>query len=281
MSTGFTKLFSSITQSTVWQEPDHVRIVWITMLALADRNGEVQASVPGLAHSARVSLENTLNALQVLTNPDPYSRTKDNDGRRIEEVDGGWALLNHAKYRAKLSEEDRRAYKADKQRKYRERDKAAEAAADDSTGVHGGQSGTNVTQAEAEADSEAPKASAPAEQKPSRAKAGARKGAKLTFDQWVEEVKAAGEQAIPADHEAFQIALNAGMPKQYIRIAWHVFRASHTGRPDKKQVDWRKAFANYVRHNYFKLWRSSPDGFELTSVGVQSQREMEGEANGS
>jgi hypothetical protein len=49
MSVTFTKLFSSITESTVWDEPDRVRLVWITMLAMADKHGRVWASVPGLA----------------------------------------------------------------------------------------------------------------------------------------------------------------------------------------------------------------------------------------
>ena len=37
--------------------------------------------------------------------PDPDSRTKDHGGRRIEEIDGGWRLLNHAKYKAIRDEE--------------------------------------------------------------------------------------------------------------------------------------------------------------------------------
>jgi hypothetical protein len=37
----FTKLLSSITDSTIWGESDGVRIVWVTMLAMADRRGRV------------------------------------------------------------------------------------------------------------------------------------------------------------------------------------------------------------------------------------------------
>src|SRR3990167_4075212 len=46
---GFTKLFAGLVHSTVWREDMHVKVVWITLLALADRNGEVLASIPGLA----------------------------------------------------------------------------------------------------------------------------------------------------------------------------------------------------------------------------------------
>jgi len=107
---GFVKLFSSILESTIWRESDNVRLVWITMLALADKRGEVSASIPGLADRARVSIEDCKEAIKILSSPDEYSRTKDNDGKRIEEIEGGWQLLNYSKYRKKLSEDERREY---------------------------------------------------------------------------------------------------------------------------------------------------------------------------
>jgi hypothetical protein len=105
MSTTFTKLFSSITESTIWVEPDHIRITWIAMLAMCDRRGRVWASIPGLANRARVSVEQAAEAIERFLAPDPYSRTPDNDGRRIEVIDGGWRLLNYDKYRQIKDEE--------------------------------------------------------------------------------------------------------------------------------------------------------------------------------
>lgn len=105
---GYTKLFSSITTSTIWQEDNDTRIVWITMLAISDANGYVAASVPGLANAANVTLERCIEAIEKLSGPDKWSRTKEFDGRRITEADGGWVLLNHAKYRAIRDAEDRR-----------------------------------------------------------------------------------------------------------------------------------------------------------------------------
>lgn len=96
----FTKLFTSITESTIWVAPDAHRLCWITMLAMADNKGRVWASVPGLANRARIQVDDCRSALASFMAPDPDSRTKDHDGRRIEEIDGGWKLLNHAKYRA-------------------------------------------------------------------------------------------------------------------------------------------------------------------------------------
>lgn len=111
MSVTFTKLFSSITESTIWCEPSDTRIVWVTMLAMADRHGRVWASVPGLANRAQVSMESTEQALEKFLSPDPYSRTHDFEGRRIEQIDGGWRLLNHEKYRSIRDDEERKAYK--------------------------------------------------------------------------------------------------------------------------------------------------------------------------
>lgn len=117
----FTKLFSSITDSTIWRETDTTRILWITMLAMADRDGLVSASVPGLADRARISMESAQIALKTLLSPDQWSRTKDFDGRRIEEVDGGWLLLNYEKYRAKASADEVREKTAARVARYRVR----------------------------------------------------------------------------------------------------------------------------------------------------------------
>lgn len=118
---GYTKLFSSIIHSTIWREPHHVRVVWITLLAMADRDGDVEASVPGLADAARVTRAECEDALRVLEAPDPDSRDAENEGRRIAKVPGGWQLLNHHKYRDRLSEDDRRRANADRQARHRDR----------------------------------------------------------------------------------------------------------------------------------------------------------------
>lgn len=114
MSMTFTKLFTSITESTVWLTPASTRIVWITMIAMADRHGRVYASVPGLAHRARVTVDECREALRTFESPDEESRTKEFEGRRILAFEGGWELLNHAKYRAIQNDEaireSKRAY---------------------------------------------------------------------------------------------------------------------------------------------------------------------------
>ena len=117
----FTKLFASITDSTIWSEDNETRIVWITMLAMCDRHGYVAASVPGLAARARVSIEATEAALAKFMAPDKYSRSQEYEGRRVEAVDRGWNILNHGRFMEMRDEEARREY--DRKRKRDQRDR--------------------------------------------------------------------------------------------------------------------------------------------------------------
>lgn len=100
----YTKLHATILDSSVWLEPAHVRLVWITMLAMADQHGVVHASVGGLAHRARVTKEECSDAIARFLGPDPDSRDR-TTGERIEEVPGGWLVLNHANYRDRQTRE--------------------------------------------------------------------------------------------------------------------------------------------------------------------------------
>ena len=93
------------------------------MLALADRNGEIQASIPGLARLAGVPIPDCEEAIAKFTAPDQYSRTPDDQGRRIEKIEGGWALLNHSKYREMASRDDSKAANAERQQRHREKAK--------------------------------------------------------------------------------------------------------------------------------------------------------------
>ena len=121
MNGGFAKLFTSIVTSSVWSESNETRITWITLLAIADGGGRVEASIPGLAHLARISVPDCEEALKRLAAPDSYSRTTDYQGRRIEAIDGGWAILNYAKYRERRDPEKRRAQNRNAKRRQRER----------------------------------------------------------------------------------------------------------------------------------------------------------------
>jgi len=118
MGEGFTKLASSIISSSIWSEDDKTRILWITMLALADADGFVSGTCPGLAAMARMTAKQVRTSLDKLLDIDPESRTKDNDGRRLAEVEDGWFILNYSKYRDKDRLERRKEYLRQYQREY-------------------------------------------------------------------------------------------------------------------------------------------------------------------
>ncbi len=125
MTKGYVKLFSTLVTSSIWSEDDKTRLVWITMLALSNRDGVVEAALPGLARAANVTVKDCEAAIKRLMEKDPYSRSKEFDGRRIEPCDGGWLILNHGKYAEMLSLESRREYFRIKQKEYRRRSKEA------------------------------------------------------------------------------------------------------------------------------------------------------------
>ena len=123
MIEGYTKLFSTIVSSSLWAEDSDTKVLWITLLALSDANGEIGGSIPGLAQIAGIPVDSARTAITRFLAPDPDSRTKDNDGRRIEEVDGGWRLLNYKVYREKLSQADQKEQARVRKQRQRERDK--------------------------------------------------------------------------------------------------------------------------------------------------------------
>jgi hypothetical protein len=98
---GFVKLYDSILDSSVWGEDHETFRVWVTLLLMARPDGVVPCRAPGVANRARVSLPKTVEALQNFCAPDPYSQSREHDGRRLEECEAGFLLLNFAKYREK------------------------------------------------------------------------------------------------------------------------------------------------------------------------------------
>jgi len=119
---GYTKLFSSILASSIWSLPDAVRIVWITLLAMADRNGFVEASLGGIAHQARKDKTATRKALAVLMAPDEDSKNPAHEGRRIQPVEQrGFMILNYARYRDGLSDEPEAVGSRERMRRLRDR----------------------------------------------------------------------------------------------------------------------------------------------------------------
>ena len=123
----FVKIYGSIIRSTVWAgQPAHTKLVWVTLLILADSDGRVEGSVPGLASTAGVSIEECEEALATFMAPDKYSRTKEHEGRRLTEIPGGWFVLNHSKYRDMRTPAAQK--QAERQKRYRDKQKRGDVA---------------------------------------------------------------------------------------------------------------------------------------------------------
>lgn len=122
---GYTKLFEELVASSVWDEDDKTRIVWITMLALKNRDHFVRGTTHYLALAARVTDEDCARALAKLSSADAESHNKEFDGRRVLLVSGGWQIVSGDKYQKMLSVEERREYQRVKQAEYRKRRKSS------------------------------------------------------------------------------------------------------------------------------------------------------------
>lgn len=120
-----------------------------------DQNGFAQfASVPNVAHRARVSLEEAQEALRCLECDDPNSADPDHAGRRLERVQGGWMVLNAEKHRKLVTAEIIREQTRLRVQRHREMKRGSNASVTPSEAV-------SVVQAEARAQEHGEAKSAP------------------------------------------------------------------------------------------------------------------------
>lgn len=79
---------------------------------------------------------------------------------------------------------------------------------------------------------------------------------------------------MPATDPIFEWAADAGIPIDYLRLAWLVFLRDWKAK--KPQQDWRATYRNAVRQNWLKLWFFHADGdCRLTTTGEQERRAHE------
>ena len=103
------------------------------------------------------------------------------------------------------------------------------------------------------------------------------RGAKaaVSLKTWAESVKAKGEKLIPEDDAVFDYAAAAGIPDDFMALAWQEFRHRYSQPDAKRYRDWRQVFRKAVRGNWLKLWYADPNGeYRLTTTGIQAQRAM-------
>lgn len=106
------KIFDSFFDSSIMDEPLHVRYALQCLIGLADAEGFVDMTVTALARRIGLSVEQTQDAIERLSSPDPLSRSSAEEGRRLVPIRDsyGWKLVNYEHYRAMAKESDRREY---------------------------------------------------------------------------------------------------------------------------------------------------------------------------
>lgn len=108
--------------SSVWSEPDNVRVVFITMLAKKDSDHIVRGSAFQIGRWANKTEEEVLEALTILSSPDTKRKEpQPHEGRRIQKVEDGWFILNGEEYRKKIADEMRKARLRRAQTRYRQK----------------------------------------------------------------------------------------------------------------------------------------------------------------
>jgi hypothetical protein len=90
-----------------------------------------------------------------------------------------------------------------------------------------------------------------------------------TFDEWIASFPE-DQDAIAKDHAVFRYAEKAGIPHEFLLLAWDEFCERYEG-ATKTYADWPKTFYNAVRGNWYKLWAPGESGYFLTTVGQQAR----------
>ncbi len=97
------KIFDSIYDSTL-ADDWRALITFQQMIVLCDADGVIDMTPAALSRRTSIPVDIIKAGIEILEAPDPYSKTPDHEGRRIERIDDhrpwGWVIVNHGKYRA-------------------------------------------------------------------------------------------------------------------------------------------------------------------------------------
>lgn len=96
---------------------------------------------------------------------------------------------------------------------------------------------------------------------------------KVRLADWISALD--GGDTVPSDDPLFDWAQTAGIPREWIALAWWAFEARYES-DTKTYTDWRAVFRRAVREDWLRLWRKArTGGWELTTAGEGVRCEME------
>lgn len=137
------KIFESMYDGTLaadWK----AMVTFQQMIVLADFNGIVDYTPPAISRRTGIPLDIIEHGIEKLEAPDPYSRTPDDEGRRIRRMDEhrpwGWYIVNYEDYKtlaSRAEERERARLRKQKQREKQRQATDSEEVSQDVTDGHG------------------------------------------------------------------------------------------------------------------------------------------------
>lgn len=119
----YVKIFAGILESSIASETP-LRRFFMDLLLIADQDGNVIATRDAIAKRLGVPRSEVDWGIDRLLEPDAESGNPDNDGRRLEALEGrgyGWRILNYGFYRDIKTASELRAANAKRQAEFRAR----------------------------------------------------------------------------------------------------------------------------------------------------------------
>ena len=117
------KIFESIYDGSLACGDWKALITFQQLIILADQDGVVDMTDIAIHRRTTIPLEIIQKGIEELLKPDPHSRSKDEDGRRLilldSERDWGWVIVNYEHYRKLASAAERREQNRQSQQRSR------------------------------------------------------------------------------------------------------------------------------------------------------------------
>jgi len=136
----FAKVFEQIYDSSI-AEDYNCRRMFMDLLVLSDPTGCVDMTMEAISRRTNVPFVEVAKYVTQLCEPDPQSRSKLEEGKRLVPLDKnrdwGWKIVNYQHYRKLKDEEARRSYFRTAQREYRKNKKKKEVQEEEEEGVKG------------------------------------------------------------------------------------------------------------------------------------------------
>lgn len=120
----YAKVFKTMFDGTLRGKSDAL-LVFVNLLANCDREGFVDRHFRAISEETGIPIDRVTKAISELEGPDPESRSREMQGRRLERLDDhrawGWKIVNYEKYRDMQRETDRLELNRQRQQRFRER----------------------------------------------------------------------------------------------------------------------------------------------------------------